>query len=211
MGVTGKSKSVKTFNIKDYMSLIETVVKTELKKFSVPHLIEYTELINIGIQVVHTLSKTSNIDAFNSSYISTAIKWAIRNEIRRRYKWYTLKTNAVKLDEQSHDEVREAVYKTILSVDELADAENPTIIKDDRMTPAENIELSELGSVLREAISKLPPREKELVESKFFKEKKLRELSEEFGISQSRVSRIIQAALDKMRKELQRQNFDFTT
>ena len=207
MSLNNKSAAIK-FNIKDYMQLIETVVKVEIKKFNVPHLIEYSELINIGIQVIHTLAKTSNMEAFNSSYLSTAIKWAIRNEIRRRYKWYTLKTKSVKLDEDNQNEIREAVYKTILSVDELADAENPTIIKDEKRTPAENAELAELRAVLKVAIDKLPPREKELVESKFFRDKKLREISEEYGISQSRVSRIIQSGLNKLKKELQKQNFE---
>ena len=208
MGSDKKTATIQKFNIKDYMPLIETVVKVEIKKFNVPHLIDYTELVNIGIQVVHTLAKTSNMEAFNSSYISTAIKWAIRNEVRRRYKWYTLKTQKVTIDEEQHDEIREAVYKTILSVDELAEAENPTIIKDTRRTPYENAELAEIGHILREAIEKLPPREKELLESRFFKEKKLREIADEFGISQSRISRIIQSGLNRLKKELQKQDLD---
>lgn len=208
MSLEKKSATIKKFNIKEYMPLIETVVKVEIKKFNVPHLIEYSELINIGIQVIHTLAKTSNIEAFNSSYLSTAIKWAIRNEIRRRYKWYTLKTKSAKMDDESHNELREAVYKTILSVDEMAEAENPTIIKDTRKTPAESVEFAELRAVLTEAISKLPQREKELVSAKFFKDKKLREISEEYGISQSRVSRIIQSGLNKLKKELQSIKFE---
>lgn len=207
MNIQKKTSTPVKFNIKDYMPLIETVVKVEVKKFNVPHLIEYAELLNIGIQVIHTLVKSSNIEAYNSSYLSTAIKWAIRNEIRRRYKWYTFKTKSVKLDEENQNEIREAVYRTILSVDELADAENPTIIKDERRTPSENVELIELRDILKEAIQKLPPREKELVECKFFKEKKLREISEEYGISQSRVSRIIQSGLNKLKKELQSLDF----
>ena len=39
----------------------------------------------------------------------------------------------------------------------------------------------------------------------FFKEKKLREISEEFEISQSRISRFIQSGLDKIKKDLKRQ------
>ena len=208
MSLEKKSATIKKFNIKDYMPLIETVVKVEIKKFNVPHLIEYTELINLGIQVIHTLAKTSNMEAYNSAYLSTAIKWAIRNEIRRRYKWYTLKTKSIKIDEDNHDEIREAVYKTILSVDELADAENPTIIKDEKQTPAESAELTELRNVLKEAIQKLPPREKELIECKFFQDKKLREISEEYGVSQSRASRIIQSGLNRLKKELQNMRFE---
>ena len=48
----------------------------------------------------------------------------------------------------------------------------------------------------------LPKREKELIESKFFKEKKLHELSDEFSISPSRISRIIKGGLDKIKDEL---------
>ena len=207
MSLEKKSATIK-FNIKDYMPLIETVVKVEIKKFSVPHLIDYPELINIGIQVMHTMAKTSNLEAFNNAYISTAIKWAIRNEVRRRYKWYSLKTNSMKLDEEGQDEIREAVFKTIMSVDEMAEAENPTIIKDTRQTPAESAEFAELRLVLKEAITKLPPRGKELVEAKFFKDKKLREISDEYGISQSRVSRIIQSGLNRLKKELQSIKFE---
>ena len=108
MSLDNKNVAVAKFNIKDYMQLIETVVKVEIKKFNVPHLIEYSELVNIGIQVIHTLAKSSNMEAFNSSYLSTAIKWAIRNEVRRRYKWYTLKTKNVKLDEENQNESDES-------------------------------------------------------------------------------------------------------
>lgn len=207
--MTSKNKvsTVAKLNIKDYMPLIEMVVKVEIRKLTNPHLIDYTELLNIGIQAVHTLAKTSDLEDFNNAYISTAIKWALRNEVRRRFKWYTLKTKSVKIDETEHNEIREAVYKTILSVDELSDSETPTIIKDDRRTPAEAVELFELRDVLKGAIQKLPPREKELVERKFFKEQKLREIADEYGISQSRVSRIIQSGLNKLKVELQKQNF----
>lgn len=207
MNTEKKSATLQKFNIKAYMPLIETVVKVEIKKFNVSNLVEYSELVNIGIQVVHALAKTSDMEQFNSSYISTAIKWAIRNEVRRRYKWYTLKTRQVSISDDDNGEIREAVYKTILSVDELAEAENPTIVKDTKRTPAENAELSELSAVLKDAVQKLPPREKELLENRFFKEKKLREISDEYGISQSRISRIIQSGLNKLKKELQNRDF----
>ena len=48
-------------------------------------------------------------------------------------------------------------------------------------------------------------REKEFIELKFFKDKKLREMSEEFQISPSRVSRIIQSGLNRIKKELAKQ------
>lgn len=191
-------------NLRDYKDLIEMIAKVEYQKFSVSHLIELPELINIGNHTLYILFKNNNPESFNSTYLSTAIKWAIRNEVRRRYKWYSLK-NKRQTEEEYDNNLREEVYKTILSIDEMQDAEVPTQIKSDDRNPEESIEFIELKNEIMESMKKLPTRERELIEYKFFKEKKLREMSEEFNISQSRISRIIQSGLDKIKKDLAKQ------
>lgn len=193
-------------NLREYKNLVETIAKVEYQKFSMSHLVELPELINIGNHTLYILFKNNDPENYNSTYLSTAIKWAIRNEVRRRYKWYSLKNRRTqaKTDEQNQ-EVRCEVYKTILSIDEMQDAEVPTQIKAEDKTPEEAIEFIELKDHIVEAIKKLPKRERELIEYKFFKEKKLREIAEEFEISQSRISRIIQSGLDKIKKDLKRQ------
>lgn len=194
-------------SLKEYNELIETIAKIEFKKLSSSYLIEYSELINIGIQVVHHMCSTTDISKFNNSYISTAIKWAIRNEVRRRYKWYSQKTQKESsINQNDINDLREAVYKTILSIDEMAEAENPTQIKDNTKTPEELIVFNEMSVAIKEAMTKLPQREQELIEAKFFKDKKLRELSDDFNISPSRISRIIQSGLNKIRLELEKNN-----
>ena len=206
--MSSENKTVQKFNIKDYQELINTLAKVEYKKLSSKHLIDFSELVNIGTQVVHKLCANSEPDKYNKSYLSTAIKWAIRNEVRRRYKWYVLKNqkeNTV-MDEENQYNIREAVYKTILSVDEMAEGDNPTQIKDTKRNPEEKILFYELSESIKQAIKNLPPRERELIECKFFNDKKLREISEEFNLSPSRISRIIQSGLNKIRKELVKQN-----
>ncbi len=190
-------------NLRDYKDLIETIAKVEYQKFSTSHLIELPELINIGNHTLYILFKNRSPEDFNNTYLATAIKWAIRNEVRRRYKWYSLKNRQAETEEPEN--IREEVYKTILSIDELQDAEVPTQIKAEDKTPEESIELSELKAEIIESMKKLPPRERELIEYKFFKDKKLREIAEEFDISQSRISRIIQSGLDKIKRDLKRQ------
>ena len=190
--------------LREYKDLIETIAKVEYQKFSTSHLIDLPELINIGNHTLYILFKNKSPEHFNNTYLSTAIKWAIRNEVRRRYKWYSLKNRKQTVEEES-SELRVEVYKTILSIDEMQDAEIPTQIKADDATPEESIELAELKAEIIESMKKLSPRERELIEYKFFKEKKLREISEEFNISQSRISRIIQSGLDKIKKDLKRQ------
>lgn len=193
-------------NLRDYKNLIETIAKVEYQKFSVSHLIELPELVNIGNHTLYVLFKNNSPENYNNTYLSTAIKWAIRNEVRRRYKWYTLKNKKQQMQEaEESQELRVEVYKTILSIDEMQEGEMPTQIKAEDKTPEESIEFAELKAHILESMKKLPARERELIEYKFFKEKKLREIAEEFDISQSRISRIIQSGLDKIKKDLKRQ------
>ena len=192
-------------SLKDYKDLIETVSKIEYQKLSASHFIEYLEIVNIATHTLYILFKNNSPENYNKSYLTTAIKWAIRNEIRRRYKWYTLRQRQQQ-GMESIQELREAVYKTILSIDELSEAENPTQVRDDRQTPEESVEFLELKREIVDAIKKLPQRERDLIEAKFFQDKKLKDLAIEFNISPSRISRIIQSGLNKVRNELTKQD-----
>ena len=87
----------------------------------------------------------------------------------------------------------------------MTEAEVPTQIKSEDRNHEESIEFFELKNEIMESMKKLPQREREFIEYKFFKEKKLREIAEEFNISQSRISRIIQSGLDKIKKDLAKQ------
>ena len=190
-------------NLKEYSALIETVSKVEFSKVSSYGLIEYPEIVNLATHTVYLVLKNGTASLYNNAYLTKAIKWEIRNEIRRRYRWYTMKnTQAV-----NDSEVREVVYKSIVSVEAMAEADNPVIVRDNSMTPPEQAEYEELKKRIVIAIKHLPEREKALVEAKFFQDKKLKDISDEFNISQSRISRIIQNALKKVRKELNKQDY----
>ena len=190
-------------HLAQYKDLIETVSKVEYKKFSTLGLIELSEVIALSNYTVYYLitNNSKNSEVFNSSYLTKAIKWAIRNEMRRRYKWYVMK-NDENIDKE---QIKDAVYKTILSIDEMEEAENPTQIKDSRRTPDEKAEIFELKKRICVIMKKLSQREQDLIEAKYFYDKKLKDISVEFNISQSRISRIIQNALDKVKKELLKQ------
>ena len=189
-------------NLSQYKDLIETISKVEFKKFSNLGLIDLSEVINLANYTVYYLVNNAvNKDLYNEAYIVKAIKWAIRNEMRRRYKWHAMKNS----DSDEQEKVKDAVYKTILSIEEMAEAENPTIIKDTSRTPDEKAEIVELKNRICEAMKKLSQREQDLIEAKYFYDKKLKHISTEFNISQSRISRIIQNGLDKIKKELLKQ------
>ena len=189
-------------NLSQYKELVETISKVEYKKFSNLGLIELSEVISLSNYTVYYLiTNSKNKELYNTAYLAKAIKWAIRNEMRRRYKWYVMKN----METTEQEKIKDAVYKTILSIEEIADAENPTLIKDNHRTPEEKAEIVELKNRICEVMKKLSQREQELIEAKYFYDKKLKDISAEFNISQSRISRIIQNALDKVKKELLKQ------
>ena len=79
-------------NLSQYKDLIETISKVEYKKFSNLGLIDLTEVISLANYTVYYLVNNSkNKDLYNTAYLTKAVKWAIRNEMRRRYKWYVMK------------------------------------------------------------------------------------------------------------------------
>ena len=199
---TIQKERIKRENMAQYKEIIETISKVEYKKFSSLGLIELSEVIALAeYTVYYIVNNSSNKDLYNTAYLTKAIKWAVRNEMRRRYKWYVMKNDSVSEKEQ----IKDAVYKTILSIDEMAEAENPTQIKDSHRNPEEKAEIVELKKRIEEAMKNLSQREQDLIEAKYFYDKKLKDISIEFNISQSRISRIIQNALDKVKKELLKQ------
>lgn len=201
-----KEKVLKDVYLKQYSDLINKIAKVEYRSMGAQYLIEFDELVNIGFQTINILCNQKDFDAYNESYLSTAIKWAIRNELRNRYRWYGVRQNNSPLGEDEQIELRDAIYKAILSTDEMNDSEKTFEIKDFRKTPEETCEFSMMANAIKEAVATLPRRERELIESKFYSEKKLHELSDEFSISPSRISRIIKSGLDKVKDELLKSN-----
>lgn len=204
-------KQRKTVN--DYVELIETVARVEYSRLP-NHLVDYGELVNIGAIAIHVMLESNPNREYNVTYLSTAMKWAIRNELRNRYKWYANKHAVQQSDEDDGEPTgraaaREAVYETVLSMDSLLEAENPVEIKDQGTTPDEQSELSELATVIRECISKLPERERMVVEARFYKNLKMREIGQLLGISPSRTSRIVQSGLDKVKVELLKRGYNY--
>lgn len=204
--------------IKAYIDIIQKVAKIEHHRIPA-HMIEYEELVSIGIIAIQELIKDktdAQLERYNSSYIGTAVRWAIRNELRNRYKWYTLKhkkeesetvENTEGLD-VSPGKVREAIYETILSIDSLAAANSDNdspfdFIKDMSAMPDERAEISEMGRMIREAISTLPQKDRTIVEYRFYRNMQVKEIAQHVGLSSSRITRIVQSALNSIREYLQ--------
>lgn len=213
--------------IKEYIAIVEKVAKVEHRRIP-SHMVDYEELVSIGIIAVQAMIKNKTdeqLEKYNSSYIGTAVRWAIRNELRNRYKWYSLKhTKSEESDESatgtgdidvSPGKVREAIYETILSIDSLAAASSDNdspfdFIKDPHALPDEKAEIGELGKAIREAIATLPQKDRLVVEYRFYRNMQVKEIAEQVGLSSSRITRIVQSALNHVREYLvEREHFGY--
>ena len=196
--------------VNDYTELIKTVARIEYSRLSTStHIIDYSELVNIGATSVYVVLSSQPTVKHTDAYMSTAIKWAIRNEFRRRYKWYSCKYLSKEFDdddeeneELNENNIREAIYETIFSIEELAEADNPVQIEDTAFTPDQRIEFLEMSKAIREAMKELPPREKMVLEMRFYKNKKVKEIATELNVTSSRITRIIQTGLDRIKLKL---------
>jgi RNA polymerase sigma factor (sigma-70 family) len=212
-------EKLKSRDIKDYMELVETVARVEHSRLP-NHLIDASEIVNIGALTLHLLFEKYPERDFNVTYLSTAIKWAVRNELRYRYKWYSLRNTDAEIADGNEDlngfddelapergAVREAMYANILSVDGLMEADNPHELRDESQTPDEKTESNELAKLVRLCLDGLPERDRKLIEARYFKNKRMREIGDEFGISASRASRVVQSALTRMKEEMESAHF----
>ena len=201
----------------EYIELVQKVARVEYHR--VPsHMLEYEELLSIGIIAVQALVKNKSpeqLAKYNAAYVATAVRWAIRNELRIRYKWYSLKhkgedeneLSEKDSEEQKKSKVREAIYETVLSIEGLAEAASDNdspfdFLKDPHATPDESAEISEMGRMIREAISKLPPKERTVVEYRFYRNMQVKDIATQIGLSPSRVTRIVQSSLNYIREYL---------
>ena len=204
--------------IREYLDLVQKVARVEYNR--VPsHMLEYEELLSIGIIAIQALIKNKSpeqLARYNNAYVATAVRWAIRNELRIRYKWYSLKHKAEEEESSENSEngedgtktkVREAIYETVLSIEGLSDAASDNdspfdFLKDNHAMPDENAEISEMGRMIREAISKLPAKERTVVEYRFYRNMQVKDIATQIGLSPSRVTRIVQASLNIIREYL---------
>ena len=153
----GKMINVDKEKLQLYIDIVQMVAHVEYRRIPA-HMLDVEELISIGVIAIQVLIKNKTpeqLEKYNAAYIATAVRWAMRNELRIRYICFSMKHKDEEEDEESlYDEsdpetqkakVRESIYETILSIDGLAaaasDNDSPfDFIKDPHATPDENAE-----------------------------------------------------------------------
>jgi len=206
--------------LQEYLDIVQKVARVEFRRIPA-HMLDCEELVSIGVIAIQVLIKNKTpeqLEKYNAAYIATAVRWAMRNELRIRYKWYSLKHKEEGEEEEEvlygesdveaqKTKVRESIYETILSIDGLAaaasDNDSPfDFVKDPHAMPDENAEISELAKMIKEAIANLPPKERTVVEYRFYRNMQVKDIATQIGLSSSRVTRIVQAALVAIKEYL---------
>lgn len=225
----GPSTGIGEKALKQFLPIVEMVVRKEYK--TIPsYLAEYSELINVGLLSINKLLNevAKNHKTYNSSYIAQAVKWAIKDELRTKYNWYGVKQTKSKegIDEGigdyegenlreitqeqvvidvSPEEANEKVFETILYLEDLTHE----AVSCDQMTKDElsRLELLELQAAVKKAIDKLPPKHKKVIELRFYEGRRGNDVAAELGVTPSRVSHMIQDAIEKVRQTLINEGF----
>ena len=69
--------------LKEYLDIVQKVARVEHRRIP-SHMVEYEELLSIGIIAIQALIKNKTpeqLEKYNAAYIATAVRWAIRNEL----------------------------------------------------------------------------------------------------------------------------------
>ncbi len=210
MQTSDESKKIFAETVNNYTELIKTIARIEYSRLSSSsHIVDYSELINIGATAVYVVLSSQPAIKHTNAYLSTAIKWSIRNEFRRRYKWYSCKYLSKSYGDEDADNeelnqqnIRETIYETIFSIEELAESDNHVQIEDPEYTPEQRIEFVEMSRAIREIMKELPSKERTVLEMRFYKNKKVKEIATELNVTPSRVTRLIRSGLDKIKYKL---------
>ena len=104
-------------------------------------------------------------------------------------------------DERAVAEAMEAIVDPISIFDSVwGDGDDAMYVIDKLADEKENDDAWVESITLREALKKLSPKEKNIIERRFYKGRTQMEIAEEIGISQAQVSRIEKGAIEKLRK-----------
>ena len=66
----------------------------------------------------------------------------------------------------------------------------------------EKAEIVEMSRLIKQAIAKLPPKERTVVEYRFYRNMQAKDIATAIGLSPSRITRIVQASLNNIREYL---------
>lgn len=192
--VTDKSK------LQHYIDIVQAVARMEhsnIKNLSV----EYEELLSIGIIAIQVMIKNKTeeqLSRYNDIYIATAVQWAIRNEMKIRYKEYKSK-DVVISDDPNYDDfkqfsVRVNVYRVVGDLYNFKDRIEDSSFKEVILNYA---------NLIREQIESITTDDdREVINDVIFSEKTIDDIAKERKMSYHETVVKVSSILDEIKKGL---------
>ena len=192
--VTDKSK------LQHYIDIVQAVARmghSNIKNLSV----EYEELLSIGIIAIQVMIKNKTeeqLSRYNDIYIATAVQWAIRNEMKIRYKEYKSK-DVVISDDPNYDDfkqfsVRVNVYRVVGDLYNFKDRIEDSSFKEVILNYA---------NLIREQIESITTDDdREVINDVIFSEKTIDDIAKERKMSYHETVVKVSSILDEIKKGL---------
>lgn len=192
--LTDKSK------VQHYIDIVQAVARMEhsnIKNFSV----EYEELLSIGIIAIQVMIKNKTeeqLSRYNDIYIATAVQWAIRNEMKIRYKEYNNKDVVINDDPSYNDfkqfSVRVKIYRVVGNLYNFKDNIEDSSFKEVILYYA-NIIGKQIESIFSD-------NDREIIHDVIFSEKTIDDIAKERKMSYHEAVVKVSTILDEIKKGL---------
>ena len=169
---------------KKYLDIVRIIAQAEQKNLidRKQNFIDYEELLSVGIIAVQVLTgkKTAEeLEKYSSVYLASSIHWAIQNELKMRYKWYTPVRFGKLMSTENEQDSLLSQYMTVVWLQTAGALYNRKDSIDNRSLRAE---IEQVGSAILKEISRLPADQRQWVTALFIHQKELGEIVEAYGI-----------------------------
>lgn len=170
---------------KKYLDIVRIIAQAEQKNLidRKQNFIDYDELIvgrnNQAVQCLTGKKTAEELEKYSSVYLASSIHWAIQNELKMRYKWYTPVRFGKLMSTENEQDSLLSQYMTVVWLQTAGALYNRKDSIDNRSLRAE---IEQVGSAILKEISRLPADQRQWVTALFIHQKELGEIVEAYGI-----------------------------
>lgn len=192
-----------------HMHLVLSIVADFMRR--VPRSVQREDLVAAGsMGLLHALrSKKHTCPEMLAAYARIRIRGAIIDELRR-HDWSPRRrrTPAVPSPTIVHgrttingaalpnEEKSEKIGVVVIGFDDLPPAQS---LREEGPSPLEQVEVQRSSHEVRNAVAKLPPRERAIVTMRYFEEVPSKAIASKMGLSEARVSQLLARATSQLR------------
>jgi RNA polymerase sigma factor for flagellar operon FliA len=179
-----------------HMHLVLSIVADFMRK--VPRSVQREDLVAAGsMGLLHALrSNRHTCPEMLTAYARIRIRGAVIDELRR-HDWSPRRRRAPGVPATAAQP--EKVGVVVIGFDDLPPTHS---IREEGPSPLEHLEVRRGAVEIRSAVDKLPPRERTIVQMRYFEEVPSKAIASTLGLSEARVSQLLARATSELKRLL---------